>query len=162
MAWATVDEVETITGKTVTADQLAQAQSLIELVIDRDETAVGTSAAVGTAGDYEGRSGDLRRLKLAVAYQAAHLATTGVDVHAVVGGLSALSQPDLSLSFREGGDAVERVLSPLALRACRQLTWRRDRSVRIGSALTASRARIDEHGERDYGIPWTPLPNPGG
>lgn len=159
MPWATSAQVEEITGVAVTQAVVDQAHTLIELLVDRTEEAVGTEAALGNASDYTGRGNDLRRLRLAVAFQAAAMTSGTVRPLGATAGLYQLSQPDLTVTFSPGGDPLTQAYHPLALKAARQLTWRRNRSVPIHSGptrsafdnededLTAERARS----------PWIPL-----
>ena len=159
MPWATPAQVEAITGVTVTQAVVDQAHELIELLVDRTEEQIGTDAALGTAPDWTGRAQDLRRLRQAVAFQAAFMTRSGVDVHAGLGGVAALPQPDLSVSFHPSAEDLRRASAPLTLRACRQLTWRRNRSVPIASGPT--RSAVDDtdedlHDERTRSS-WVPI-----
>lgn len=159
MPWATPAQVEAITGVTVTQAVVNQAHELIELLVDRTEEQIGTDAALGTAPDWTGRAQDLRRLRHAVAFQAAFMTRSGADVHAGLGGVYQLSQPDLTVAFQAGVEDLRRTYAPLTLRACRMLTWRRNRSVPIASGPT--RSAVDDtdedlHDQRTRSS-WVPL-----
>lgn len=120
MAWATEAEVEEITGVVVTAAQLGQAQSMIELRVGRTE-----------ADPLKTRA--LHWLKLAVAYQAAWLPSQA-DV---------MGRSDVSKVIQDGAHVDFRpdgvTLAPLARRALRRLGWKGTRSVRVQPAYDADR-----------------------
>lgn len=158
MAWATIADVLAITGRTVTSDQIAQAQYLVELLADRTEDEIGTDAAEGTAGDWTGRTRDLRRLRDAVAWQAAHLEAQAIDLAALPAGVASISQPDLAVTFTGDGLELRRYVSPITLHAVRRLTWRRNRSVPIGSLHDPGDTGDGEDmtGEPS-GTSWTPI-----
>jgi hypothetical protein len=115
--WASVSDVTEITGATVDAETLAQAQGVIELLVGRTADATWIPAR------------DLRWLRRAVAYQAAWMP----------------SQPDLftrtevASSSQDGASQVYRpdshLLAPLARRALKKLTWRGNRSVHTESTM---------------------------
>lgn len=115
--WATVAEVTEITSVTVTDQQLALANTVIELLVGRtaDATAI--------------RERDLRWLKRAVAFQAAW----------------SVDQPDLltrtetNQQIQDGQHATFRpdshLLAPLARRALKKLSWKGTRSIYTESTL---------------------------
>lgn len=118
MSWATTSDVATYTGLTVTAAQVEQAQAVIELFADTTEDA-------STAGNISPKN--LRLLKLAVAYQAAWItqhpdAFTNLDT-------TQIQQDGVVASFTHHNATV---LAPLAKRSIDRLSWRRNRSLRIG------------------------------
>jgi len=159
MPWATIADVQTITGVTVTQAVLDRSHLLVETLIDRTEAMIGNAAAFGTAEDYEGRPQDLRRLKTAVAWQAAHLTSAATPLAGQIGGVAAISQPDLSITFKDGADDLRRMFSPLVLSTLRKLSWRRNRSVPIASGATRSvfdPEDDDMHGERNQSH-WVPI-----
>lgn len=117
--WASVPEVEEITGTTVTDAQLARAQTMIELRVGR--TAAVTSSL---------RTSALRWLKLAVAYQAAWMSAqpdlfTRTEVEQV-------GQDGVNVRFR---DRDAQLLAPLARRALKRLGWKGTRSVHVDSVF---------------------------
>ena len=119
MAWATPADVALFTGATVTTDKVAQAQTVIELVVGRTEADVDAEA-------------DLRRLKLAVAYQSAWIIAhpeiwSEIDVAAV-------SVEGHGQTNREYASAI--YLAPLAHRAVGQLSWTGSRSIQEGLVQT--------------------------
>src|SRR5690349_17693506 len=122
--WASVLDVTVITGVTVTDQQLATAQGVIELLVGR--TAEATALI---------RTKDLVWLKRAVAYQAAWLP----------GKADLLTQTDVNSFSQDGatadlkGDA--QLLAPLARRAIKKLSWRGNRSVHTPSSFYKMRNR---------------------
>lgn len=115
MAWATTGEVLTYTGITVTDEELAQAQAMIEIFADVTEDA-----------DANMKTKNLRLLKMAVAYQAAWI-TEHPDLFTHV---------DVSTMLQDGlqfvaGHENAFVLAPMARRAVNRLSWRRNRSIKV-------------------------------
>ncbi len=114
MTWATVGDVSTTTGKTVTTDQLAQAEAVVNIYADRAPSA---SAAISTR--------DLYWLQQATCWQAAWQAQK-----------FGYSQRDNAQSLMQDGLQVERetehsvTLAPLAARSLKNLSWKRNRTVR--------------------------------
>lgn len=116
--WATVSDVQEITGSTVTPAQLRQAQYVIDMK-------VGRSYEIRDMLVANNRRRDLHYLKLATAYQAAWM----------------LSQPDMfgrmnvtnvnadSSSATFGVDAMS--LGPLARGALKRVSWQGTRSLRV-------------------------------
>lgn len=115
MAWADETYASDITGVSVTAVKITQAQAMIELFS-------------GVTEEYKLRPRDVRHLKMAVAYQAAWLegqidVTTRTDV-------GQATQDEMSFTYAtDKPDAA--VLAPLAHRALRRLSWKGNRSVRL-------------------------------
>jgi hypothetical protein len=149
MAWATEAEVLALTGRTVTADQVAQAQAIIELFAETTPEADADQAAK-----------TLRLLNRAVSWQAAWMATQ-IDVDARVD-VQTLSQDGVSTQF---ADEDAQYLAPLAKRCLNKLPWRRSRSVFTGNrpgdrynGIQAARDNVvyERDDERD-GQQWIPL-----
>ncbi|HVL63446.1 MAG TPA: hypothetical protein VM430_18865 [Microbacterium sp.] len=149
MAWATEAEVLALTGRTVTADQVAQAQAIIELFAETTPEA-----------DADQSAKTLRLLNRAVSWQAAWMATQ-IDIDARVD-VQTLSQDGVSTQF-SGDDA--QYLAPLAARCLNKLPWRRSRSVFTGNrpgdrydGIQAARDNVvyERDDERD-GQEWIPL-----
>lgn len=119
MPWATLEQVETITGVTCSAEQLAQAQGIVEIYVDREYDADATF-----------RDADTRRLKQAVAWQAAWLVSQ-VEV-AGRSGVTTYTQDGLDITRP---DISTIVLAPLTRRAILNLSWMRTRSIRTPAAM---------------------------
>jgi hypothetical protein len=142
MGWATIAEVAEITGTTVEADVLAQADGIITV--------------------YSGRTPDLKDklrkrdqywLQAATAWQAAWLA-----------GQAGVTARNLGTRIDTEGLSVDHaaeyevVLAPLAARALRNLSWKSNRSVRVASADTAGvGARNFTLESSDPSLDWAPL-----
>jgi len=118
MAWATTENIVNTTGMTVTDQQLAQAQALVEVFSD-------TTIDASDAGNISAKN--LRLLRLAVCYQAAWItqhpdAFTNVD-------LTNFNQDQVSGTLAHANALV---LAPLAKRCIDRLSWKRVRPLRIG------------------------------
>lgn len=114
MTWATIADVQTVTGKTVTADQLAQAEAVITVYANRTPTA---SASMGVR--------DLYWMQQAVCWQSAwQTQQYGYD------------QRSNAQSVMQDGLQVERetehsvTLAPLAARSMKNLSWKANRTLR--------------------------------
>lgn len=117
-AWCTVQDVADATGVTVTAQQLAQAQSDIEIFSNRIY-----------ADKDRMRTRDLHWLGQAVARQAAWIAGQfGLETRLDA---TQIQQDQVSTSLT--GDGL--VLAPMAARALRRVSWMRSRTVHIRSAV---------------------------
>ncbi len=149
MTWADAGFTLAITGVTVSPEQLAQAQGVIDLTSGTTEDA---------AVDLALRPRDLRYLRMAVAYQAAWMSTQ-IDLFARTE-VSSLNQDGLQMT---PGHADALLLAPLARRALHRLSWRRTRSVSVRgtdpdadldalAALRHDTRVIDRDGET-----WEPL-----
>ncbi|WP_406444551.1 hypothetical protein OHB14_36730 [Streptomyces sp. NBC_01613] len=117
-AWATAQQVIDATGVTVTGQQLAQAQSDIEIFSGRiyDDTD-------------RIRTRDLYWLGRAVARQAAWAAGQfGLETRLDA---TQIQQDQVSSSLT--GDGL--VLAPMAARALKRVSWMRSRTVHIRSAV---------------------------
>jgi hypothetical protein len=124
VAWATLENVTTVTTKTVSVDDLAMAQSTIETFVDRYSS---------PEDDANLKSLDLVRLNRAVCWQAAWLASNpGVEARNLV---SSMLQDGTSAQMATM-DAV--ILSPFAKLAIRRLSFRRRTSVRMVSDFERS------------------------
>jgi hypothetical protein len=144
--WATVGDVATYTGVSVTAAQVAQAQAVVEIFAD-------TTTLASDAGNISEKN--LRLLKQAVSYQAAWItqhpdAFTNVD-------LTNFNQDQVSGTLAHANALI---LAPLAKRCIDRLSWKRMRPLRIGRRggrpvspyLNTTSATQDENDPR-----WRPL-----
>lgn len=142
-AWADAALVLTVTGVTVTDEQILMAQADIEVFANRtwDDT-----ARIRPRGLYW--------LGRAVAYQAAWRAGQ-VDVESRMD-QTAQSQDGVSATL--GADAV--VLGPMAARAINRLSWRRSRTVHIRSPFVDGGRWVGPNPllEANDGLdPWRPM-----
>lgn len=125
MTMATVDEVTSLTGMNIGEADIAIAQSIVELTCGRAEA------------DLKPR--DQRWMKMAVAYQAAWMASHP-EVFSTMD-VSSMSQTDMSVVFRNDREAV--YLAPLARKALRRVSWRGTRSIQVGSDFQSG--KVDDH-----------------
>lgn len=143
--WASIADVASMTGATVTQAQLAQAQLIIEIVSDvSPESSFDADDPTVETGLISPKN--LRYLKMAVAYQAAWmLAHPDVFTNA---DSKDMSEDGLSMTY---GNKDANVLAPLARKCVRRLTWMRpNRSVRVQRRLNP--AFIGQFGTRDSAI----------
>lgn len=144
MAWATTDDVSTITGITVTSAQLAQAHGVVELHAGRTQDQPTDTM----------RARDLGWLKRAVCWQAVWQKEQAGYTTRVSATRIAQDGVDVTLG-PAGGE-----LAPLAARALRNLSWKGTRSIRVahpGRAL-AHPDLIDYASDYSDGTHrWTPL-----
>lgn len=150
MAWATVADVSAICARTVTADDLTRAQSMVETFVDR----------YSTDDDANLSTRDLLRLKRAVCWQASWLAQNPVaDARGLA---SSTSQDGVSVQLATQ-DAV--VLAPMAKRAIRSLQLRRRNTVRMVSDFESEVGFAPDFGDdsdlADDDFAWVPMPPPG-
>lgn len=147
MTWASIQDVATYTGVTVTDPQIVQAQSIIELFADTTEDASDNGLIAGK---------NLRLLKMAVAYQAAWmLSSPDLFTHQ-----DAQSVQQDSVSYT-APHANASLLAPLAKRCVDRLSWKRIRGLRVGpmvgrrrvpQQVNATDAVLDDNDPR-----WRPL-----
>src|SRR6266403_2981739 len=138
--WATTADVLNITGKTVTAAQLQQAQFIVMLFSD-----ISPDASFETTGVATGLISpkNLRSLKFAVAYQAAWMP----EHPDVFSNIDTTNVSEDGLSFTQAHENAA-ILAPLARRSIKRLTWMRpNRSIRIGKKLDPAFPYI--YGSRD-------------
>ena len=140
-AWATPQQVIDTTGVSVTGQQLAQAQSDIEIFTNRI-----------WADTERIRPRDLHWLGQAVARQAAWLAGQfGLETRLDA---TQIQQDQVSTSLQ--GDGL--VLAPMAARALRRVSWMRSRTVHIRSAFESSGLVANPLTDAsDDQQAWTPL-----
>lgn len=151
MSWATAEQASTITGKTVTDEDLAVAQSVIDIF---------SGVVEDQAEDLKAK--DLRMLRYAVSYQATWMKTnagalTGSDVQSATQGSVSFTR------FNEGHEDAM-VLAPLASRCLNRLSWRRSKTVQSYSAwdylehrrFAGEQGPFEDEPEDEYGN-WRPL-----
>lgn len=143
MAWATDDDVVTITGREATQGALAVAQVIVEIFSGTTELA-SDDELISTR--------NLRHLKNAVAFQAVWLdahpdALEAMDVEGV-------SQDGLNATY---ANANAHLLAPLANRCINRLSWRRQIQTGLRRNAGSDRGNRDS-AVRDDQFAWTPLP----
>ncbi len=143
MAWATDDDVVTITGREATQESLAAAQVIVEIFSGTTELA---------SDDELIASRNLRHLKTAVAFQAVWLDAHPDVLEAM--DVEGVSQDGLNATY---ANANAHLLAPLANRCIARLSWRRQ--IQTGLRRNAG----SDNGNRDSAVrddqfAWTPLP----
>lgn len=143
--WATVEDVDNITGIEVTAGQLLQAQGVVEIFADATTDA-------SDAGRISPKN--LGKLKKATAYQAAWIsehpdAFTNLD-------LKDATQDGMSFTLLHANSGV---LAPMAKRCIDRLSWKRTKSLRIRKRLNIRLrdVRASDLVEADNQPPWEPM-----
>jgi hypothetical protein len=128
MGWASAADVLAVTGSSATTTALAMADSVITVYADRS---IDASAGISTR--------DLNWLKQATAWQARYVqASPGYGQQVAV---QQVSQDGVSITYDK---EWELNLAPMAARALKNLSWKRDRTsltprvnVPLGAAVTA-------------------------
>jgi hypothetical protein len=116
--FATVDAVKRITDYDVDEDLIARAQYIIESYIGRTEVQVLDPF-------------DMANLELATAFQAAYMLNDGIKIYEQMS-VAQVSQFGAGITFK-ADDTVSPWLAPLAIMACKRLSWNRSRSVRTST-----------------------------
>lgn len=139
----TLDEVEGITGDSVSTKNVMQAQSYIGLLVDRDLSDATYVARLPA------RSQQL--LRQAVAWQAVSAAAPVSVADSMPQGATAMSSGDQSISFASAVDAQTQ-LAPLAKLAISRLPWMGMRSIHLNVARAARHSALvsDSHA-------WAPI-----
>lgn len=150
LSWATLSDVLTFTGVSVDGSTLAQAQGVVELMagVSYADTVDPTLTALSAR--------NLRKLKQAVAYQAAFMAQNEALFSRAA--VAAISQDGLSVTVGSSGgqtDQTALILAPLAKVALGGLSWRRSGTSTLYVSKPRRRAYDDDAGC------WQPLSVPG-
>jgi hypothetical protein len=137
--WATIADVQTLTGKVVTQAVRDRAAALIEMHV----------AVIEAVERPDISDRDRYWLKLAVAYQAAWLEAQP----------DAFERNDVSSAGQDGESASFRpdahTLAPFARKAIKRLSWRSARTVELSRRGTGRR---DVNSEAfDNSLPWRPV-----
>jgi hypothetical protein len=114
--FTTIDDVQNLTGYTVTLDTIRQAQGIIESYVGRAEIEVLDV-------------NDIETMRRAVAYQSAYMKDHYDRVFEQVG-VKQIAQSDgmITVDYEKGSPFI----APLAAFALRNLSWRGVRSVHTG------------------------------
>lgn len=141
MTWCTVQDVQQLTGKTVTDEDVQQATGIIEMTSGGRVASMDPTTVTARNLDW---------LRRAVAYQAAFMVEypdyfSRMDV-------SAFTQDGTSATIRPDG----LVLSPLARRCLKRLSWR---GVRTVTARPGAGTRLPAYTSEAYddSLAWKPL-----
>jgi hypothetical protein len=145
-AWATTTEVADMTGVTVDATDLAQAQAVIEIYANRTYDATDGFTAR-----------DLAWLTRAVCWQAAWQSQQ--YGYASRQSASQVSQDGLSVQRDAGSDVT---LAPLAARALKNLSWKGARTLRtprveLPRGLSVAGANFLDEAFDESSSGWEPL-----
>lgn len=141
-------EVESVTGISVSAQDITRAQSVIEVVSGLDLS--GTLAT-----DYP-RSADQRFLKQAVVWQTAYL-DTHPELLNQESNLSRAYADGVGKDYAANAAATPSLLAPLASLALGRLSFNRTRVVSMRSDLE-NRAQFQTLVSDEGYPPWIPLP----
>lgn len=115
MAWATISDVTNITGVTPDATTLAMSQSIVELHVEVSQDADDATS-----------TRDLYWLKQAVCWQAAWL--TDQPGYTARSEVTTVDQDGGHWDYKSSASVT---LSPLAIRAIKNLSWMRSRTVQM-------------------------------
>lgn len=123
----TQDRVKKITGyENITTEDIYIAQMIVETYAGRSE------AKIDDADDFE-------ILAKATAYQAVYLKADPNNVFEQIA-VQSIVQDSSVISFK-AGDENSPWVAPLAVMACKQLSWKRSRSIRMGKINLPTRKR---------------------
>lgn len=119
-AWASLTDVKNLTAELVDDQTLAIAQGMIEMYVNR------------LYSDTFAKPKDLEHLRRAVAYQAAFVKQTAISLFGTYD-VKTIQQGNVQVDFRDAGDAF--VISPLAKRTCKNLSFMGNKSTRLKSPI---------------------------
>lgn len=140
--WATVPQVQALTGATVSALTLSMAKNAVEM----------TTGLIEDVERPDLTNRDRYWLRMAVCYQAAWL--NAQPDYLERNSISSASQDGQSVT---GGNADWLVLAPLARKAIKRLSWRGVRSIVPGKDDTVSLAGLNPDSDTyDDRLPWSP------
>lgn len=120
--FTTVEQVKELTSYDVDASDIVLAQAIIESWVGRLETDVVSPR-------------DFAFLARATAYQAAYVLDNRETVFQQVD-VSSIGQFGQVVTFKKD-DSASPYVAPLAVRACRNLSWKKIRSVKVGNIYGA-------------------------
>lgn len=149
--WATTGDVRSITGETITEDDLADAQNVIELYASRTYTGSSVNSSI--------RQKDLDWLKKAVAYQAAWMPTQPgyLGKHSV----KEVSQDGAQIVYAgstQANNSALIMLAPLAMRALKNVSWLRSRTIKVKSpTFQGDHPSYGDYKRNDDHPGWRPM-----
>jgi hypothetical protein len=132
--FVTEQQVKTITNKSVSLDLITRAQYVIETFIGKFEDDVENT-------------NDLELLKRATAYQSAYMVDSEDIVFEQLKA-STIIQNDSSTTFKQS-DEFSPWIAPLAVMACKKLSFYRSRTIKTG--------KISPVSGLDYSADWVTL-----
>lgn len=144
MAWATEDDVVTVTGREATEASIALAQTMIEIFANTTEFASDEDLI---------SSRNLRLLRNAVSFQAVWLDSHPDVLEAM--DVKGVSQDGLNAQYAY---ANAHLVAPMAQRCLDRLSWRRQLMVSRAKALAAKDRGNRDSAVRDDQYEWSPLP----
>lgn len=125
--FTTVEYTTRVTGRTVSLELLYRAQAVIEMYIGKIEEDIVSPD-------------DLGLLQRATSFQAVYMLNNEDIVYEQMSALQIL-QASMQVTFRND-DTASPWVAPMAIMACKNLSWKRSRSVRTGPIL-GRRSRKD-------------------
>lgn len=118
--FTTIEEVKTLTGKDVTQETIIMAQNIVEAFVGRDEIEVNNA-------------NDRALLSKATAYQAAYMHEDEAKVFEQMGATQ-IMQFGQMVTF--DSKSASPWMAPLAVMACKRVSWRGMRSLKVGGLFT--------------------------
>jgi len=122
--FCTVDDVQQMTGYTVDAPAIYRAQVIVESYVKRVEGEI-TDAV------------DLELLARATAFQAAYMANGADKVYEQVSALQVAQNGSLITNRSQDTDSPW--VAPMTKIACKGLSWRKSRGVKVGKTIPRPR-----------------------
>lgn len=126
--FTTIEHVKEVTGYDVTNESIIMAQHLIESYTGRVEADIEVAT-------------DMELLGKAVAYQCAYMHEDPAKTFEQVSATQVMQFGQM-ITFRQNDDAAP-FIAPLAVIACKRLSWKGIRSIRTGPLLPRSSERVD-------------------
>lgn len=124
--FVTPEQVKKYTGYDVTLSDISIAQAMVEAHIGRGESKISDAE-------------DIEMVGYAVAYQTVYIKSDPNRVFEQAA-TSTISQDSSSITFKQTEDAP--FMAPLAMIALRNLSWKKSRSISIGS-MTKKRTTLN-------------------
>lgn len=147
-AWTTTSKIRSITGSTVTEDDLAMAQGVIELYSGRTYAGSQANASI--------RPKDLGWLEKAVAYQAIwQLSQPGYLTRHAIKEVNQDGAQIIYAGSSEPNNTALIMLAPLANRALKNVSWLRSRTIRVKApSLGGSQESYGDYKRNDDHPGW--------
>lgn len=133
--FTTVEATKRITGYDVTLEVIYKAQAIVETYCGRVENDITLPR-------------DKALLGRAVSYQAAYMKDNADTIFEQVSA-STVRGADSTITYK-GGDDVAPFVAPLAVLACKKLSWFKSRSVRTGASSVPSQGYFNRANPRNW------------